>query len=384
MKSTLDYHDGHLCIVNESEQDGHGPDGGFATVREWYAVREAAEAEVATLVGRSVRQLVSGEGLYVDEDGEAYQLAGKNGTKPIAVEYLPGEEKTELERLLEASFTCRKKHEASKDSKRARRRIGNNRRKAQRVLRVASTGPESARSQVPPTTASGAAVNDETPENSLQMNLHQKLAEVRRRIGYIQKRGHNERFNYSYVTAADIAGAVGDLLSQLGVVVVPSLDSISYEPVRTSNGQAERVAHVVMTYTFTDVDTAEAVTVKVPGEGLDAGDKAAYKAMTGALKYALLQSFLLATGDDPEEERIIPSGDSTHRERTSDRTVTAEEARELRQLIDDTGTDLERVLAYYKVASLEEMIESAYRRAVEVLNRKLAKRGNQETVHAAD
>ncbi len=42
------------------------------------------------------------------------------------------------------------------------------------------------------------------------------------------------------------------------------------------------------------------------------------------------------------------------------------------------------MLAYYKVASLGEMTETAYRRAVEVLNRKLAKRGNQETVHAED
>ena len=54
-----------------------------------------------------------------------------------------------------------------------------------------------------------------------------------------------------------------------------------------------------MAYTFTDVDTGEEITAKVAGEGLDPGDKAPYKAMTGALKYALLQSFLLATGDDP-------------------------------------------------------------------------------------
>ena len=59
-----------------------------------------------------------------------------------------------------------------------------------------------------------------------------------------------------------------------------------------------------MTYTFMDADTAEEISVKVAGEGLDPGDKAPYKAMTGALKYALLQSFLLATGDDPEEERL--------------------------------------------------------------------------------
>jgi hypothetical protein len=37
-----------------------------------------------------------------------------------------------------------------------------------------------------------------------------------------------------------------------------------------------------MAYTFMDVDTAEEITVKVAGEGLDAGDKAPYKAMTGA------------------------------------------------------------------------------------------------------
>ena len=122
---------------------------------------------------------------------------------------------------------------------------------------------------------------------------------------------------------------------------------------------------------------------EVPGEGLDAGDKAPYKAMTGALKYALLQSFLLPTGDDPEEERATPSGSP----RPPERSITPAETSTLRQLIDDTGTELERVLAYYKISSLEEMTESTYRRAVEVLNRKLSKRGNpdnQETVHAAD
>jgi hypothetical protein len=138
------------------------------------------------------------------------------------------------------------------------------------------------------------------------------------------------------------------------------------------------MARVVMAYTFADVDSGEEIIAKVAGQGLDAGDKAPYKAMTGALKYALLQSFLLATGDDPEDERA----DARSTTSSSDRPINAEEVRELEKRIDDTGTDLERVLAYYKVASLGEMTETAYRRAVEVLNRKLAKRGNQETVHA--
>ena len=140
------------------------------------------------------------------------------------------------------------------------------------------------------------------------------------------------------------------------------------------------MARVVMAYTFADVDTGEEVVAKVAGQGLDPGDKAPYKAMTGALKYALLQSFLLATGDDPEDERV----DTRSAMPSSNRPINAEEVRELEKLIDDTGTDLERVLAYYKVASLEEMTETAYRRAIEVLNRKLAKRDSQETVHAHD
>ncbi len=73
-----------------------------------------------------------------------------------------------------------------------------------------------------------------------------------------------------------------------------------------------------MAYTFADVDSGEEIVAKVAGQGLDPGDKAPYKAMTGALKYALLQSFLLATGDDPEDER----GDARFTPPGSDRRST--------------------------------------------------------------
>src|SRR5271156_1635023 len=104
MKSTLDYHDGHLCIVNEAELGGRGPGGRFGANREWYAVRKAAEAEVAPLIGRPVKRVEPEEGLYVDEEGNVYQLADKGETKPIAVEHLPEPDKTELEVLLAASL----------------------------------------------------------------------------------------------------------------------------------------------------------------------------------------------------------------------------------------------------------------------------------------
>ena len=129
------------------------------------------------------------------------------------------------------------------------------------------------------------------------------------------------------MTAADIAGSVGDILAELGVVVIPRLEDISYESA-VGRGEATRMARVVMAYTFADVDSGEEIIAKVAGQGLDPGDKAPYKAMTGALKYALLQSFLLATGDDPEDERLdarfttatIPNARSTAKRFANSRT----------------------------------------------------------------
>ena len=242
------------------------------------------------------------------------------------------------------------------------------------VRRNSSQSPEVSRN------GNGLQEGEVNPSETVifaRLNLRQKLAVVRRRIAYVQKRGRNELFNYSYVTAADIAGAVGDILAELGVVVVPRLESITYEPARAGRMGTERGACVVMAYGFVDVDTGEEITVKVAGEGLDPGDKAPYKAMTGALKYALLQSFLLATGDDPEDERA-----DSRAAFGSEGLITAEQVRQLQGLIEETGTDLERVLTYYKISALSEMSEASYRRALELLKRKLGEQSQERGTHA--
>jgi len=214
-------------------------------------------------------------------------------------------------------------------------------------------------------------------------SLKQKLAEVRRRISYIQKRGHNERFNYSYVTAADIAGAVGDALAELEVVVIPRLESISHENISPNQGYPDHLTRVVMSYTFMDVNSAEELTVKMPGEGRDPGDKGPYKAMTGALKYALLQSFLIATGDDPEDERADGGPHAGgNGNGGSDPVISREQAGQIYELIEQTGTDVAKMLEYFKISKIEEMTVSVYGRAVQALKRKQATAANQGAAHA--
>jgi hypothetical protein len=368
MKTTIGFREGLLCILQERNES-----------RTWLPVRKADDEEPPTLDGRPVSLIDSKEGIYVDEQGTVYQLMDKGETKPIKVEDPAGTEKTELEGLLEASLNGTKRAGQNELPKALFKKNRSGSRKQLKLqVAPATTGPKRAESS-PVVEPSAPTLNGATAEDPVRLNLRQKLAEVRRRIGYIQKRGHNERFNYSYVTAADIAGSVGDILSELGVIVIPSLENITYEST-AGRGETTRMARVVMAYTFSDVDSGEEITAKVAGQGLDSGDKAPYKAMTGALKYALLQSFLLATGDDPEDERV----DARFTASGSDRPISADEVHELEKLIGDTGTDLQRVLAYYKVAVLGEMTATTYQRALEVLNRKLANRRQRETVHAQD
>jgi hypothetical protein len=341
-------------------------------MKEWHPLPAPEEAEVRTLVGRPVSEVNSDEGIYVDEEGNVFQLAEKGRSEPMEIEQVASErERAGAE--AQTSVNGRKPKEgkaeevASDNHGDKVRRERTPRRKAKRR----SARAESANGL-------GAYVDDGAAREIsgfaapmfTQLNLREKFAEVRRRLGYVQKRGHNERHNYSYVTAADLAGAVGDILAELGVIVIPQLQSISTEPPRSSS---ERIARIVMNYRFVDARSGEELTVRVAGEGADAGDKAPYKAMTGALKYALLQSLLLATGDDPEDERA-----DSRAALGSERVITPEQVRELQGLIEETGTDLERVLAYYRVAALSEMTEGSYRRALELLNRKLAKQSSQE------
>lgn len=115
------------------------------------------------------------------------------------------------------------------------------------------------------------------------------------------------------------------------------------------------------------------LTIASYGEGRDRGDKAPYKALTGALKYALIQTFLIATGDDPEHEGSEDGGDRREGHK-GQRLINPEEVCTLRELVERSGAEIDRMLEYFGVSRLEEMKQTAYHRAVRMLRRKLSKR----------
>ena len=55
--------------------------------------------------------------------------------------------------------------------------------------------------------------------------------------------------------------------------------------------------------TFIDADSGDRVTVQGIGWGSDTGDKAPYKALTGAIKYCLRMAFVIPDESDPENDK---------------------------------------------------------------------------------
>lgn len=122
-------------------------------------------------------------------------------------------------------------------------------------------------------------------------NLVQKLAIIQGEARYVQKNGYNAHHKYKYVREADLVEKIAPLLAEAGIMLVPNL---------TKHEREGTVTRLTIAYTITDGE--ETLTATVMGEGADAQDKGAYKAMTGAHKYLLYKLFNVETGDDPEAE----------------------------------------------------------------------------------
>ena len=133
-------------------------------------------------------------------------------------------------------------------------------------------------------------------------SLISKLVEVMKQVKYIEKRGYNEFNRYKYATESDVAEKVREVLAEQNVIMLPDVVEHTTREHINRKGNTEYIATVKVKFTFIDGDTREELVIHSIGEGQDAGDKAVYKAITGAQKYALMKSFMIPTGDDPEAD----------------------------------------------------------------------------------
>lgn len=133
--------------------------------------------------------------------------------------------------------------------------------------------------------------------------IQQALAAVMADVRKVGKSGVNQaqRFNFRGIDA--VLNHVGPALRDHQVVVRPEVTDLRYE--RISVGDPDRPKAAVQVLAFVTYEfigpAGDSMAAKVVGEAIDYGDKGVSKAMSVALRTALIQALALPTGD-PEPD----------------------------------------------------------------------------------
>lgn len=131
-----------------------------------------------------------------------------------------------------------------------------------------------------------------------------KLLLILKEIEYVQKDKKNSMQGYNYLSESKIKEIIKANLEKYNVLFTYSTDNVrEYEISPTSKGTKQFVTSVNGKYQFSDCDSGEVIEGCWAGAGSDTGDKGIYKAITGGIKYVFNTTFLIPTGDDPEDDK---------------------------------------------------------------------------------
>lgn len=163
---------------------------------------------------------------------------------------------------------------------------------------------DSGRDAAPPTAGPPALPGGVSSGVAVPRNLTAKLVAASLAVENVEKRGRNDQQKYDYVRADDVAAAATRVLLSYGVLCEFEVLASVSTPTKSKSGTDGLIVTVEAQLVVTDSETGEVTTLRTEGSGSDyPGDKAIYKAMTGARKYAFIHLLGIPIGDDPEVTR---------------------------------------------------------------------------------
>lgn len=125
------------------------------------------------------------------------------------------------------------------------------------------------------------------------------IPKIMSEVGAIGKNRDNKMQGYSFRGIDDVYNALQGPLAKHGVFYAPKVLDQVREERQTAKGGLLIYTILKVEFTFF-ADDSSSFSVQTIGEAMDSGDKSANKAMSAALKYALLQVFCIPT-DEPKD-----------------------------------------------------------------------------------
>lgn len=140
-------------------------------------------------------------------------------------------------------------------------------------------------------------------QNQAAPSVYELMSRVMRDVRDVGKNGENKSQNYKFRGVDDAIGALAQPLRAHGVFMTPEVLDFKTELRGRMNAVMMRVA-----FHFYG-PAGDHVTAITMGEASDVADKASNKAMSAALKYALIHTFMI-----PVDSKSLDDGDRDHPE----------------------------------------------------------------------
>lgn len=147
--------------------------------------------------------------------------------------------------------------------------------------------------------------------------IAEKLADIIAEMDRPEKSGYLEYQDHRYHTRDDLVDVLRGELAERGIAPLPDASLVEHRP--TGDGGVCVVVEVE--FTFVDGETGESLSVSSLGESTTGDDKGTASAMTQAVRFALLNMFLVSDGMVEAVHGESPAGG-----RSQDHNVTRERA----------------------------------------------------------
>lgn len=198
-------------------------------------------------------------------------------------------------------------------------------------------------------------------------NIYQRLNEVRKKVAYVQKDSTiTVGGSYMAVSHDQVTAATRNELIAHGILTVPRLVSSEVK----SAGQTSRGTEIIryeatFDVAFVNIEMpSDSVIMPVEAHANDTGDKAPGKALSYAVKYAILKILNLETGEDDEgrtESWADASGESS-------KPISEAQQLTIKAKLETAERDMGRFLRWAKVESLDQIPVKAYDLCIKTLD----------------
>jgi len=182
--------------------------------------------------------------------------------------------------------------------------------------------------------------------------IYKALTTINKEVGVIKKDQRNQQQGFNYRGIDDIMNELHSLFAKNEVLIFPNVLNVESTERQNKSGGTLFCVKAKIRFDFIH-SSGEGASCTLVGEAMDSGDKAVTKATSIALKYALLQMFLIPTTEDKD-----PDG-TTHEVRPVKKAEPVIQTPP--ESVPDTSLELENAMEMINRATTEATLMDIYK-----------------------